>query len=105
MYGQQILWLQFYLAPLSFVVLIAAVAILGGRGKKARQVARATPWIILTINAVAWLSNWGFQLDKPYWIVLSIREVWVPLVVLFVTCFYVISQDKGRHFGGEKPSR
>lgn len=100
MLEQVVLRLIFYLAPLSFALLMAVLIIVRGGGGKSIQVASATSWILLAINVFAWLSNWGFQLERPYYLFLSVREVWMPLVCLVVTCIYVIAQDKGRPFWG-----
>lgn len=98
MLEQVILRLIFYLAPLSFTLLIAVLITVRGGGRKSIQVASATPWILMAINVFAWLSNWGFQLERPYYLFLSVREVWMPLVCLVVTCIYVIAHDQGRPF-------
>ena len=83
--------LIYILAPLSLVVLIVVVAVARRGSRVFKEAAHVTPWILLAINALAWLTNWGFQPEVPYMLFLSLKMVYVPLFCLVIACFYVIA--------------
>jgi len=83
--------LIYFLAPLSLAVLIVVVTVARRGSRVFKEAAHVTPWILLALNAFAWLTNWGFQSEIPYMLLLFQKMVFVPLFCLVVACFLVIT--------------
>jgi hypothetical protein len=98
--------LIYFLAPLSLVVLIVVVTVARRGSLVFKEAAHVTPWILLAINALAWLTNWGFQSEVPYMFFLTLKMVFVPLFCLVIACLYVIAwrpqDDRDRRLDGRR---